>query len=265
MKRPGLLAGLLIVWLCSLWVAHAPRAAAQPPSPPPFQPPSPPPVEFPAPPEQGIFVSDRGAVLSIDSTKLINKASAEVMVSTGVPVMVVTIRSVEHMGGDTAAGVEGYARELFNRWGVGNADDNRGILLLYSRGDSKVRVQLGKGWPATQDGVVQGIVDGVIVPPIKRNSAGEGLLAGVRALGAMIEADNVQRFPKRDRAMLPSAVPGAAPVAPPPATDVLSSLGVWLWIGGGVLVAVVLLGAFVLSRRGAGGGDGIGDGGGESW
>ncbi|MBI2757029.1 MAG: TPM domain-containing protein [Chloroflexi bacterium] len=217
--------------------------------------------EYPAAPQAGVFVSDRAAAISLAEVKLINQAAAEVFARTGVPVMVVTIRSVESMGGEAAAGVEGYARGLFNHWGIGRQDDNRGVLVLYSREDRKVRMQLGRAWPASQDAAAQGIVDGVITPPIQRRAPGEGLLAGVRAVGAMIEADNrAKGIPIRTDG-LGTGSPADVPI-PLDLTQqrqsVFSSLGgAWIWILGGVVVLVIVaVGIVAAARRSAGGGGG---------
>jgi uncharacterized protein len=221
--------------------AAAPAPGAGSPQPASVQPTSlsaPLPVDYPAPPEPGVYISDRGAMLSIDSTKQINRAAAEIFLNTGVPVFVVTIRSVEHMGGDASAGpagVEQYAKELFNKWDVGTSQDNRGVLILCSRGDNIVRLQLGKGWPETANVDAGRIVNDVILPPFRRSSAPEAILAGVKAVGVMIEADNAKRFPDR----VARQDPTASPVPIPPSSP-LQGAPTWIWIAIGVVVLIVL-------------------------
>ncbi|MFT3685908.1 MAG: TPM domain-containing protein [Phycisphaerales bacterium] len=258
MKRLLVLPVLLALFYTSPLALHA--VCAQPPAPPPVPPATAPQsapgtpigqpastsdaapalvlppqtIDYPTTPELGVYVSDRAVILSIDSTKLINKAAAEIFLKSNVPVYVVTIRSIEHMGGDAAGGVEKYGRDLFNRWGVGNARDNRGVLVLYSRGDEKIRVQLGSGWPESANADAQRIVNDTIVPPIRRNAAGEGLLEGVKALGLMIDADTAKRFPERAAELSPANY--AAPATPMPQQTPLS----WLWLGVGVIILVVI-------------------------
>lgn len=230
------MAVLLFSWVATL-VVVAPASARDGP-------------EYPKPLDPGIYISDRAVVLTIGDVTRLNKAAAEIFETSGVPVVVVTIKSVEDMGGDPAGGIEKYAKDLFNHWGIGSAKDNRGVLLLLSSGDRKARIQLGSAWPPSQDAVTQKIMDTSIVPAIKRGAIAQGLIAGVTDLGAMIAESEAAR---KGAAPATSSAPAApVPYIPPPPSAV-AWLSPVFWCGGVVIALVVVFGivrAFI--RRGSG-------------
>ena len=52
----------------------------------------------------------------------------------------VVVATVPSLKGRT---IESYATETFNRWGIGSADRNDGILLLVAPKERKVRIEVG--------------------------------------------------------------------------------------------------------------------------
>ena len=53
--------------------------------------------------------------------------------------------------------IESYAVKLGNKLGIGKADDDNGILLLISREDERVRLEIGKGLQGTLTDSVSGL------------------------------------------------------------------------------------------------------------
>lgn len=209
--------------------------------------------DYPAAPVEGIYVSDRGVVLSIDQQTGINKAAALVKIKTGLPVMVVTIRSLEVMGADPAKGLDPYAREVFKRWATGTSGGDRAALLVLSRDDLQARLILGAGWPAEQQQAAQRLADGPVLTAVKAGRAGEGLLAAVGDVGAMFTAAGYTT----DAIVSPVALPPGGgkiaadtpvPASVPASGGTLASVGPLTWIGIGVLFLVVVIFAAVLSR-----------------
>lgn len=213
------------------------------------------PPDYPAAPTDGIFLSDRAIVLSIEEVKTINKAAAEIKEATGVSVMVVTIRSVEFMGGSVKVGIEEYARGLVNNWNAANPRGQKDVLLLWARDDERAWVQLGSAWPKTQEVSARAITESVIMPLMKQGSYGQGLLAGVKSLGGMV----TREFGAQPAAASGAAAPAsAAPVEepPPPATSNL----MWLIpVGACAALVVVVAMVRIMARRSAGQGEGISD------
>ena len=54
----------------------------------------------------------------------------------------VVAATVPHLGGDA---VSSYARRLFDCWGVGSSDSDRGVLILAAMQERRVRVEVGRG------------------------------------------------------------------------------------------------------------------------
>ncbi len=213
--------------------------------------------EYPAPPAEGIYVSDRGVVLSIDQQTGINKAAALVKIKTGLPVMVVTIRSLEVMGADPAKGLDPYATEVFKRWTTDQVGGERAALLLLSRDDLQARIVLGAGWPDQQRLSAQHLADGPVLTALKTGKAGDGILAAVGEVGAMFTAAGFAT----DAGGVPGGLPPAAaspagkiatdtpvPAVVPSSGVSLSSIGPLAWIGIGAAFLVVVALAAVLAR-----------------
>ena len=238
--------------------AAAPAPIAQAPS---VQEPSKPslptshPVEYPAPPGDGIFVSDSGVILSLDEQRTVNKAAAHVKATTGLPVMVVTISSLEIMGAGPKVTINEYGRELFKHWSVQNARDDRGVLLLLSRYDRQACAVLGAGWGTTQDAFKQRVEDVTLTPTATAGNAyASGLIRAVNEVSAMyISAGYPKEMPRGGEGKGELAAPAArsggagaagdAPVVPPAS----GPLGAFAWIGIGVVVIGVIVAAAVMA------------------
>lgn len=50
--------------------------------------------------------------------------------------------TVPHLGGDDVAS---YARRLFDCWGVGDAESDRGVLILVAMRERRIRIEIGRG------------------------------------------------------------------------------------------------------------------------
>lgn len=127
----------VLVWVVlSLSLSLAPAALGQ--------------VTYLARPAEGEFVADGAALLAPQDRAAIVATSSKLLAEQGVPLWVVTINSLADYG---AAGwpIERYAMNLFAEWGIGRASRNSGILLLVSKGDRKVRVELGAAWSRERD------------------------------------------------------------------------------------------------------------------
>ena len=106
--------------------------------------------------------------------------------TTGIEAVVVTINSVSDYGTGDAT-IESFATNLFNSWGVGNAERNDGAMLLVAVRDRKVRIEVGSGFGANLNAPTKRIIDNEIVPNFKRGDYSTGIVAGARALRAELE------------------------------------------------------------------------------
>jgi uncharacterized protein len=142
------------------------------------------------------YVVDGAHVLRPKAVQQISGELAAFELRTAHQLAVVT---VPDLGGRDE---QAYARELFNRWGIGRAGVNDGGLLLVAIEERKVRIQVGQGLRnagLTDDAAVR-IVDD-ITPVLHRDDFSAGLVAGERAMrkavgdtALVVRNDKVARF-----------------------------------------------------------------------
>jgi len=135
------------------------------------------------------FVVDLAKLLTKDDSAKIKAVAGKLLEEKATPIIVVTIESMAKHGGGGIA-IEGFATRLFDQWEIGQAklngqDWNTGILLLVSKKDRKMRIELGRGWAHKEDEYCQKVVDEQILPRFKEGDFSGGILAGANALEAM--------------------------------------------------------------------------------
>jgi uncharacterized protein len=89
-------------------------------------------------------------------------------------VTITSLRDYKHFGS-----IETYAKNLFNKWGIGNATRNDGILMLVSIQDRKMRIALGSGYPAVYDGAALRVIDRTMLPRFRTGQYRTGIREGV--------------------------------------------------------------------------------------
>lgn len=97
-------------------------------------------------------------------------------------VVVFTIPSLE---GDN---LEDYANRVFRTWGLGQADDNNGVLLLIAKDDRKIRIEVGYGLEGSlTDAAAGSIIRNEMTPRFRSGDFEGGTLAAVSAILGTIE------------------------------------------------------------------------------
>jgi uncharacterized protein len=139
---------------------------------------------FPNKPEQGNFIIDEARMVDENNKKSINQISQNLLSQKHIPIIVVTINSLADYGADSL-GIEKYATDLFNSWGIGSEGINYGMLLLISKNDRKARLEFGKSFDHRYDAEAGKIMDGLIIPKFKQGDFNGGILVGVQALDAL--------------------------------------------------------------------------------
>ena len=135
----------------------------------------------------GSFVSDGGGVLGPEYTGLIDGVCRELKEKTTVELAVVTVGD---LGGLV---IEDFAEKLFRRFAVGVAGKDNGLLLLCSRDDRAVRIEVGYGLEGTiTDAQASSLLDINGVPYLRDGLFGRALLQTARELAkATAAADGV--------------------------------------------------------------------------
>jgi uncharacterized protein len=179
---------------------------------------------YPERPGDREFVADEANLLSQEDRQQIVGICDRLLTERKIPILVVTISSMADFGA-SGWSIERYARSLFDAWGIGFQDWNRGMLLLVSVGDRKARIELGFDWAGTRNRESQQVMDTLVIPAFKKGEFSRGILDGVRGLDAI--ARDLE-LPKR----------------PTP---------LWVWLMWAGFVGLGVFTAVSLARRGASG------------
>ena len=173
-------------------------------------------------------VNDFAGVISPENHRKIEALTTQLLRATGVALVVVTMPDI---GGEE---YNDYANRLYSAWGIGKKDEDKGILIFVTIKERKMRIETGYGVEGIiPDGLAGEVRDKYMLPYLKQDRFGEGILNGAAALAAIVA---------RHEGL---SLENAAPVE---ATEEKS--------GGGASLAPLLffiIFLFVMSRRGRGG------------
>jgi uncharacterized protein len=137
--------------------------------------------------QNGTWVTDMPGALRSETVSRLNDTIGTFERTTGIEMAVVVIRSLD------GASIEETAARLFGMWGIGKKDRDNGLLLLWSVGDRRVRVEVGYGLEGVlPDGKAGAILDGYIIPRFKSGAFDDGIVVGVDALLAAARNEDVE-------------------------------------------------------------------------
>jgi uncharacterized protein len=211
-------------------------------------------VTYPPRPPEGEFVSDAANLIEPQDKAKIRASCESLLQTKGVPLLVVTINSLADYG---ASGwpIERYAMNLFDEWGIGHSGNrNSGVLLLVSKGDRKVRIEMGSLWTHDRDAVAASVINGTIVPRFKAGDFSGGIRDGADALARQLGAPPGGAPPTSAASPQSPALPRGAP-----ATGPLHSTGMSKLFGPCACIVLPIIFIVVMSLihrvgRGTGGG-----------
>lgn len=134
----------------------------------------------------GRVVDDANLLNSTAESKLVAKLAAFETKSSD-QVVVVTINSLND------ANLEEYSNLLFREWELGQADENNGVLLLISKNDRKIRIEVGYGLEGIlTDAISKIIIDQTIVPHFKAGNFGVGIVNGADQIISVLSGDKFE-------------------------------------------------------------------------
>ena len=135
----------------------------------------------------GTWVTDMPRALRAETVARLNSTIGELEQTNGAEMAVVVVTSLDGLS------VEEAAVKLFELWGIGKKSKDNGLLLLWSTGDRRVRVEVGYGLEGTlPDGKVGAILDTYVIPQFKAGDFDRGLIDGVDALVRVVRAEPVE-------------------------------------------------------------------------
>jgi len=136
----------------------------------------------------GKMVQDSGGVLSPGYVESIDALCKALREQCGAEIAVIT---VDNLDGDP---IEDYAVTLFNRLGIGHVDRDDGVLILFSREDRRVRLEIGYGIePIITDGRAGTLLRTIAIPEFKKERYGRGLYLLTQAVADKIAASKGQQ------------------------------------------------------------------------
>lgn len=132
-------------------------------------------------PKPSGHVNDFADLMTPPYEKRIGNIARELDAKAGVALFVVTMPD---FGGLDASQ---YAERLYREWNIGKNESDKGVLILVSMKEQKLRIRTGTGLKAIlsprQIGEIQ---DRFVAPLLKQNNYDDGLLNGVSALAKLI-------------------------------------------------------------------------------
>lgn len=241
------LAGLLVALLAVGWLGLAGATAAQT-------------SGQPAYPTLTGRVVDQARLLSPEAETALTAKLEALERDTSDQLVVVTVDSLQDRE------IEEYGYQLGRAWGIGQADDDNGVLLIVAPEERKVRLEVGYGLePVLTDALSALIIHNEILPAFREGYFERGILQGVDAIEAQLRLDPAEAQARAAAAVAPKA---NAPIGPMIMIAIIFFLLFTSVIGGlarggrgrrGSGVGPILIWAASEAMRGSG------RGGGSSW
>lgn len=122
-------------------------------------------------------VNDYGDMISPQVERTIDSMLTQLEASDSTQIVVLTVPSLE---GDS---LEDFSIRAAEKYGIGQQGKDNGALLLVSKGDRTMRIEVGYGLEGVLTDVLSGqIIDNVITPAFKQGRFDDGFLLGTTAM-----------------------------------------------------------------------------------
>lgn len=145
------------------------------------------PEEIPNPKTRdNTWVTDLTGTLRPQTIQQLNQIIDALETETTAEIAVVVVHSLEGQE------IEEFAHDLFQRWGIGKKGKDNGVLLLWSTGDRRIRIEVGYGLEAIlPDGKCGAILDNYVIPYFRTGDFDTGLLWGVQTIAAVVRNEPI--------------------------------------------------------------------------
>jgi uncharacterized protein len=204
-------------------------------------------------PEPLGLVNDFAGVISTEHKRKIDTVASDLLRSTGVALVVVTMPDI---GGEE---YNDYANRLYSAWGVGKKGEDKGILIFITIKERKMRIETGYGVEGIiPDGLAGEIRDKYMLPYLKQDKFGEGLLNGALAVAGIIADDAGVSFGGGAPVEAPRERGGAGLSLAPLLFFIIFLFAMFRRRRGGLLLPLLLLGGMRSRSGGIGSRGGFG-------
>ena len=135
-------------------------------------------------PQTNVPVNDYAEVITPEHEAQMNQLAHALWDQTGTAFVVATFRD---LGGESP---RIFANRLYEAWGIGKKGEDKGVLLLVALKERRVTFETGYGVEGIlPDAKVGGILDQYVVPFLRQDKYGEGLLKGMVAVAQVVAQD----------------------------------------------------------------------------
>lgn len=139
-------------------------------------------------------VNDTAHMMKPATRQALETHLAELDKTDSTQVAVLTIPSLE---GDS---MEDFSMRVAEAWKIGQKGTDNGVLLLVSKDDRKMRIEVGYGLEGVLTDVLAGqIIDNIISPQFKAGNFDNGFAQGVLAIGKAVRGEYAAAPPKKTR------------------------------------------------------------------
>jgi uncharacterized protein len=127
-------------------------------------------------------------MISAQAEASIARISSQLEAASGTQLIVVTLPD---LGGDT---IESYGFQLGRHWGIGQKEENNGLLLIVAKAERKIRIEVGYGLEGEMtDAIASQIIQGAMVPRFRTGAISDGILVGAQQVAQVISGDYVPK------------------------------------------------------------------------
>lgn len=134
--------------------------------------------------KQSVLVYDYANVISSVYEQKLAAITRELLDKTRIPVVIVIMPDIEGYEYNE------YANRLYEEWGIGEKGKDKGVLIFVTVRERKMRIETGYGLEGIlPDGLCGEIRDRYMVPFLRQNKYGQGLLNGTIAVAGIIAED----------------------------------------------------------------------------
>ena len=128
--------------------------------------------------EYGGWVTDMVDMLSPQAELQLNQTIGRLEAKNGTEIAVVTVPETH-----PSITPKSFSTDLFNKWEIGKADQNNGVLFLVSQGDRRTEIETGYGIETVlPNEEVADILATHVTPNFKQGKFEQGILEGTQAL-----------------------------------------------------------------------------------
>lgn len=129
-------------------------------------------------------VNDYAGLLSEQTRAYLTNELAALEQSDSTQVVVLTVPSLEGQP------IEEFSIKVAEQWGIGQKGKDNGAIILVSKNDHKVRIEVGYGLEGTlTDSIAGRIVDNIMVPAFKAGNFDEGFTQGTDAVVSVVKGE----------------------------------------------------------------------------